>query len=157
MLDTDVILKRFDNPDELRTFDKGTFELLEIGGMTIGRATYQPGWRWSKDVGAALGELHCHVEHVGMVVSGCATAAMANGEIVEMHPGDVFYVPPSPHDSWVVGDEPYVSLTLLRGGLLRSEVNPYHNRLRAGLVSLSAPLIDKRCRRLFKTMGGARA
>ena len=45
MLDTDVILKRFDNPDELRTFDKGTFELLEIGGMTIGRATYQPGWR----------------------------------------------------------------------------------------------------------------
>ena len=45
MLDTGVILKRFDNPDELRTFDKGTFELLEIGGMTIGRATYQPGWR----------------------------------------------------------------------------------------------------------------
>ena len=84
MLDNDVILKRFDNPDELRTFDKGTFELLEIGGMTIGRATYQPGWRWSEDVGAALGELHCHVEHVGMVVSGCATATMANGEIVEM-------------------------------------------------------------------------
>ena len=113
MLDTDVILKRFDNPDEFRTFDKGTFELLEIGGMTIGRATYQPGWRWSEDVGVALGELHCHVEHVGMVVSGCAVAAMANGEIVEMHPGDVFYVPPSPHDSWVVGDEPYVSLHFL--------------------------------------------
>ena len=45
MLDTNVILKRFDDPDELRTFDKGTFELLEIGGITIGRATYQPGWR----------------------------------------------------------------------------------------------------------------
>jgi hypothetical protein len=59
MLDTGVILKRFDNPDELRTFDKGTFELLKIGGMTIGRATYQPGWRWSKDVGAPLGELNC--------------------------------------------------------------------------------------------------
>jgi hypothetical protein len=102
MLDTDVILKRFDNPDELRTFDKGIFELIEIGGITIGRATYQPGWRWSEHVGAAIGELHCHVEHLGMVVSGCATAAMANGEIVEMHPGDVFYVPPSPHDSWVV-------------------------------------------------------
>ena len=110
MLDTEVILKRFDNPDELRTFDKGTFELLEIGGMTIGRATYQPGWRCSKDVGAELGELHCHVEHVGMVISGCAAAAMADGE---MHPGDVFYVPPSPHDSWVVGDEPYVSLHFL--------------------------------------------
>lgn len=55
MLDTDVILKRFDKPDELRTFDKGTFALLEIGGMTIGLATYQPGWRWSEDVGAVLG------------------------------------------------------------------------------------------------------
>jgi len=77
MLDSQVSLKRFDNPDEIRTFDKGTFALLEIGGMTIGRATYQPGWRWSDDVGVALGELHCHVEHVGMVVSGCATAAMA--------------------------------------------------------------------------------
>ena len=113
MVDTDVILKRFDDPDELRTFDKGTFELLEIGGMTIGRATYQPGCRWSEDVGAALGKLHCHVEHAGMVVSGRATATMASGEIVETHPGDVFYVPPSPHDSWVVGEEPYVSLHFL--------------------------------------------
>jgi hypothetical protein len=26
-----------------------------------------------------------------------------------MEPGDVFYVPPG-HDSWVVGDEPYISL-----------------------------------------------
>ena len=115
MFETNVILKRFDNPDELRTFDKGTFELLEIGGMTIGRVTYQPGWRWSEDVGAALGELHCPVEHKGMVVSGCATAAMANGEIVEIHRGDVSYVPQSPHDSWVVGDEPYVSLPSLGG------------------------------------------
>ena len=48
-----------------------------------------------------------------MVVSGCATAAMPNGEIIETHPGDVFYVPPSPHDSWVVGDEAYVSLHFL--------------------------------------------
>lgn len=110
MLDTDVILKRFDNPDELRAFDKGIFEFIEIGGIPIGRATYQPGWRWSEDVCASIGELHCHVEHLGMVVSGCTKAAMANGEIVEIHPGDVFDVPPSPHDSWVVGDEPYVSL-----------------------------------------------
>ena len=58
-------------------------------------------------------ELHFQVEHVGMVVSGCAKAAMANSETVEMRPGDVFYVPPSPHCGWVVGDEPYVSLNFL--------------------------------------------
>lgn len=112
-MDRDVILKHFDQPDEVRTFPKGRFELVTLGGMTIGRATYQPGWRWSEDVGAALGERFCGVEHVGMVVSGCATAAMDDGEVVEMKAGDIFYVPPHPHDSWVVGDEPYVSLHFL--------------------------------------------
>src|SRR3990170_1303273 len=112
MMDTDVIIKRFDMPDEVRTFDKGKFELVRLGGMTIGRATYQPGWKWSEDVGRALGAASCHVEHVGMVVSGCATAAMDDGTIIEMRAGDIFYIPPG-HDSWVVGDEPYVSLHFL--------------------------------------------
>lgn len=108
----DVILKRFEAPDEIREFEKGRFEIVRLGGMTIGRATYQPGWKWSADVGAAMRAASCHVEHVGMVVSGCATAAMDDGTIVEMKAGDVFYVPPG-HDSWVVGDEPYVSLHFL--------------------------------------------
>ena len=112
-MDTDVILKRFERPDEIREFPKGKFEIVHIGGMTVGRATYQPGWRWADDVGAAIGERFCQVEHVGMVVSGCATAAMDGGEVVEMRAGDIFYVPPHSHDSWVVGDEPYVSLHFL--------------------------------------------
>ena len=112
-VDRDVILKRFERPDEVREFPKGRFETVTIGGMTIGRATYQPGWRWSEDVGAALGEPFCTVEHVGLVVSGCATAAMEGGKVVELRAGDVFYVPPHPHDSWVLGDEPYVSLHFL--------------------------------------------
>ena len=108
----DVILKRFESPDEVRTFEKGKFEIVRLGGMTIGRATYQPGWRWSQHVGKSLGQKECQVEHVGMVVSGCATAAMSNGEVIEMQAGQVFYIPPG-HDSWVVGDEPYVSLHFL--------------------------------------------
>ena len=112
-MDTKVILKRFDQPDEVREFPKGRFEIVRIGGMTIGRATYQPGWRWADDVGAAIGERFCQVEHVGMVISGCATAAMDGGDVVEMRPGDIFYVPPHSHDSWVVGNEPYVSLHFL--------------------------------------------
>lgn len=112
-----TILKRFDAPDDVRTFAKGRFETVTLGGMTIGRATYEPGWRWSEDVGRAIGEAFCSVEHVGMVVSGRATAAMKEGggalDVVEMKPGDLFYVPAHPHDSWVVGDEPYVSLHFL--------------------------------------------
>ena len=105
-----VILKRFEDPDEVTTFEKGKFETVTLGGMTIGRATYQPGWKWSEDVGKSIGETHCTVEHVGMVLSGCATAAFADGRVTEMRAGDVFHVSQEPHDSWVVGDEPYVSL-----------------------------------------------
>jgi mannose-6-phosphate isomerase-like protein (cupin superfamily) len=108
----DVILKRFDQPDETRTFSKGKFDLVHLGGMTIGRATYEPGWKWSVDVGAPAGLTHCTVEHVGMVVSGKAVAAMTDGRIIEMKAGDVFYIAPG-HDSWVVGDQPYVSLHFL--------------------------------------------
>lgn len=105
----EVILKRFEQPDEVRTFEKGKFELVKVGGMTIGRATYVPGWKWSLHVGKLTGVKSCMVEHVGMVVSGRATAAMDDGRVIEMKVGDLFYIAPG-HDSWVVGDQPYVSL-----------------------------------------------
>lgn len=108
----DVILKRFEQPDEVRTFEKGKFEIVRIGGMTIGRATYESGWRWSLHVGPTTGASSCSIAHVGIVLSGRATAAMDNGAITEMCPGDVFSIAPG-HDSWVIGDEPYVSLHFL--------------------------------------------
>lgn len=108
-----VILKRFEHPDEIREMVKGRFELVRLGGLTIGRATYEPGWRWSEHVGPGVGQTHCHVEHVGMVLAGTATVAFDDGRVVEMHAGELFYVPPVPHDSWVVGDAPYVSLHFL--------------------------------------------
>jgi hypothetical protein len=113
----EVTLKTFDDPDEVRVFDNGKFELLRVGSMTIGRATYQPGWKWSADVGPSVGAQRCDVEHIGMVVSGCATVAMSDGTVQELRPGMLFYVPPGPpgHDSWVIGDEPYVSLHFLGG------------------------------------------
>ncbi|MFL6529661.1 MAG: cupin domain-containing protein [Chthoniobacterales bacterium] len=109
----DVILKRFERPDETRLLTKGKFEIVHLGGMTIGRATYEPGWRWSDHVGPQVGATHCHVEHVGMVLAGCATVAFDDGRVTEMRAGELFYVPPLPHDSWVIGDAPYVSLHFL--------------------------------------------
>ena len=110
---TIVILKRFEQPDEVREMVKGRFELVRLGGITVGRAIYEPGWRWSEHVGPRLGQTRCHVEHVGLVVSGAATAAFADGNVVELRAGELFYIPPVPHDSWVIGDEPYVSLHFL--------------------------------------------
>ena len=64
----DIILKRFENPDEVRTFEKGKFEVINLGGMTIGRATYQPGWKWSADVSPLSGTDFCEVEPLGKYV-----------------------------------------------------------------------------------------
>jgi quercetin dioxygenase-like cupin family protein len=112
----DIILKRFETPDEVRYFEKGRFELVSLGGMTIGRATYEPGWRWSVHVGPTVDAERCSVEHVGLVVSGHATVEFADGQVHHLLPGTLFYVPPDPHDSWVVGDELYVSLHFLGAG-----------------------------------------
>ena len=78
----------------------------------IGRATYEPGWKWSVHVGPTVGAT-ATVEHVGLVVSGASTVAFTDGRVFELGAGDLFHVPAEPHDSWVVGDEPYVSLHFL--------------------------------------------
>jgi quercetin dioxygenase-like cupin family protein len=109
----DVILKRFETPDEVREMTKGRFELVRIGVLTIGRATYEPGWRWSEHVGPSVGAARCTVEHVGMVLAGAATAAFEDGRVIELRAGQLFHIPPVPHDSWVVGDARYVSLHFL--------------------------------------------
>src|SRR5271154_3750000 len=109
-MEVDVILKRFENPDECREMTLGRFEIVRLGGVTIGRATYQPGWKWSLHVGPGVGAALCTVAHVGLVVSGTATAAFENGTVVELRAGSLFHIPALAHDSWVVGDQPYVSL-----------------------------------------------
>jgi hypothetical protein len=109
----EVTLKRFDAPDEVRVFDKGRLELVRVGPVTVGRATYEPGWKWSVHVGPTVGATHCTVEHVGLVVSGVATVAFQDGRVIELKEGSLFHVPAAPHDSWVVGTRPYVSLHLL--------------------------------------------
>ena len=108
-----VILKHFDSPDEVRMLQKGRFEVVRLGGMTIGRATYEPGWKWSEHVGPSVGATRCNVAHVGLVLSGTATAAFDDGSVFELRAGELFYIPPVPHDSWVVGDQPYISLHFL--------------------------------------------
>jgi len=109
----EVILRRLESPDETRVMEKGKFEIVLIGGLTVGRATYEPGWRWSEHVGPTVGTTRRRVAHVGLVVSGAATAALEDGRVFELRAGELFYIPEVPHDSWVVGSEPYASLHFL--------------------------------------------
>lgn len=110
MTSVETLLRSFDNPDETRELTLGRFDVVRIGGLTIGRATYEPGWKWSEHVGPSLGVSRCTVEHVGLVLEGAAVAVMDDGRVFELKAGTLFHVPSDPHDSWVVGDERYVSL-----------------------------------------------
>lgn len=107
-----VVLKRFTDPDEVRTFAKGTFAVVQVGGLTIGQARYEPGWKWSTHVGPSQGLSLCPVAHVGLVVAGRAMVAMEDGTTYELATGDLFAIAPG-HDSWVIGEEPYISLHFL--------------------------------------------
>ena len=106
---TDAYIKRFEQPDEVRTFEKGTYEVVHAGSMVIGRASYEPGWKWSEHVSPLAGTPLCETSHVGIVLSGRAIAKMNDGREIDLTAGDIFVIGPG-HDSWVVGDEPYVSL-----------------------------------------------
>jgi len=112
MAESTAITRRFNEPDEVREFPLGRFELIQIGGMTVGRAEYAPGWRWSEHVGSATGRAVCEVAHLGFVVSGRNLIEMTDGRLIEVGPGDLFEIGPG-HDSVVIGEEPYVSIHFL--------------------------------------------
>jgi len=90
------IVRRFEDPDEVRVFEKGRIEIVHIGGLTIGRASYEPGWKWSEHVAPIAGSALCGIEHVGLVVSGCAVAAFQDGSVVELTAGQLFRIPAVP-------------------------------------------------------------
>ena len=101
--------KRFDRADEVRTVEKARIELVELGELAVGRAVFQPGWRWSTHVKPIVGTESCQVHHLGYVVSGHLRVEMTDGASMEVMSGDAFEIPPG-HDAWVIGDEPWISV-----------------------------------------------
>jgi hypothetical protein len=99
--------KTFNSPDETRSFPKGKVELVTVGNVKFGRATLNPGWKWSVDVQPIAKTKSCAAPHTQYHVSGRLHVRMDDGTEVEYGPGDVGHVPPG-HDAWVVGGEPVV-------------------------------------------------
>ena len=97
----------FDRPEEVRTFEKGKVELVTVGGTTFGRATFQPGWRWSTCVKPLVKTGSCEAPHLQYHVAGRIRVIMDDGSEEEFGPGEVSLIPPR-HDAWVVGKEPVV-------------------------------------------------
>lgn len=99
--------KNFGKPDEVREFPKGRLELIKIGGATIGRAIFEPGWRWATSVQPLAKTHSCEAPHFQYHVSGILHVKMDDGTEFDCKPGDVSLLP-SGHDAWTVGNEPAI-------------------------------------------------
>lgn len=100
-------LKNFGKPDEVREFPKGRLELIKVGGATIGRGVFEPGWRWATSVQPLAKTKSCEAPHFQYHVAGVLRIKMDDGSEFDCKPGDVSLLP-SGHDAWTVGDEPAV-------------------------------------------------
>jgi len=125
--------KRFDRPDEVRVVDKARVELVELGELAVGRAIFEPGWRWSEHVKPIVGTESCQVHHIGYVMSGHLHVEMTDGASLEVVGGDAFEIPPG-HDAWVIGDEPWVSVDWAGRRLFAKSPNEISDRIFATLV-----------------------
>lgn len=103
--------KSFMRPDEIREFDKGLLELVNLGGVAFGRGTFQPGWKWSTSVKPLVKTESCEAPHLQYHITGRLRVRMDDGSEQEFGPGDVSLLPPG-HDAWVVGDAPVVVLDI---------------------------------------------
>ena len=102
-----AILKSFNSPDEVREFPKGKVELVNVHGAMIGRATFQPGWKWSESVQPLVNTKSCEAPHFQYHVSGILMVKMDDGTVLECKPGSISLLPLG-HDAWVKGNEPAV-------------------------------------------------
>ncbi|MFL2747927.1 MAG: cupin domain-containing protein [bacterium] len=102
-----IVVKNFNNADEVRTPDKTKAEVVELGNVTAMKITLEPGWRWSECIKPVVGTESCQKRHVGMLVSGKMKVVNDDGSEAVVSAGDAYVFEPG-HDGWVVGDEPAV-------------------------------------------------
>jgi hypothetical protein len=113
--------RAFNTPDEIRPFEHGKMELLNAGGGTVGRAKFEPGWRWSNDVKPIAGTETCQAAHFCYQTSGTLRVRMDDGTEFDIRAGDLAVIPPG-HDAWVIGEET-VEMIDWQGALHYAEPN----------------------------------
>jgi quercetin dioxygenase-like cupin family protein len=104
-----VEARTFSNPDETRTPDKTTIDVVRMAGATVARFTFQPGWKWSECIKPVAGTESCQARHVGVAQSGRLHVTHEDGAEQDIGPGDVYVIEPG-HDAWVVGDASFVGV-----------------------------------------------
>src|ERR1700694_2950584 len=91
-----LIRKSLDSPEETRKFEagKGQLDLVTTDGGPVGRATFEPGWRWSEHVKPIAKTDSCQAAHMGYFISGRMKVVMDDGEEMEYGPGDFALMQP---------------------------------------------------------------
>lgn len=97
-------MKSFETPDDRKTFDKAAIDVINLGGITVKRFTFQPGWRWSQSVKPVVKTEWCENAHHNVHIAGRLGVKMSDGTEQEFGPGEISVLPPN-HDAWVVGNE----------------------------------------------------
>jgi class 3 adenylate cyclase len=101
--------KSFAAPDDVRTMPKVRFETVGLDDAIVGHCTFEPGWRWSTEIGPLMGTASCPIRHLGYSMSGAVRVVMDDGQTLDIGADTVFDIPPG-HDKWVTGDEPWVTI-----------------------------------------------
>lgn len=104
-----IASRSLDQPDEVRRPELATVEVINLGGHSIGRFTFQPGWTWARSIKPVAGTEHCEKAHVGYCVSGRMDCWLTDGTRISVKPGEAYIIPPG-HDGEVVGDEAFVGI-----------------------------------------------
>jgi class 3 adenylate cyclase len=144
-------VKSFDAPDESREIPRARYANVQLGETVVAYATFDPGWRWSTDLGPLMRASTCPVHHLGYAVSGVCHVVLEDGEEANIGPGQVYAIPPG-HDAWVVGDEPWVTIEWQSGRPISSMLETSGERVVASI--LFTDIVDSTS--MLETLGDAR-
>lgn len=125
--------RNLSRPDEVLEFPGVKAELVELGDLTVGRITAQPGWRWSTHVRPTVGGDWCQARHIGVITSGRLGVLFSDGSTEEYGPDDVIDIKPG-HDGWTVGDEPTTQIEWSGIRAFAGFLTGFHSRVLATLL-----------------------
>src|SRR5262245_29178317 len=127
--------RKFEESDDVRSAPHSTVKMVELGDRVVAHMTFEPGWRWSQDMGPAVGTKSCQSHHLGYAMSGRLHVETNDGIQMDVGPDEVYEIPPG-HDAWVVGDEPFVTVDFeAMRGFARTDPNVTRRTLTTVLMT----------------------
>jgi class 3 adenylate cyclase len=117
----------------VRRLPNARIDVVRLDETPVALFVFEPGWRWSRDVGPMAGTRSCQHRHVGYTISGKLGVRMDDGTELVIGPNEAYEIPPG-HDAWVVGDEPWTSVEFTSGHTFAAPPDDLGERMLATIV-----------------------